>query len=89
MPMPTNKDELNKRPEAKNLIGIYSSLTGLTLEKSISEFSEKNFSQFKEKLSQVLVEKISPISKEIKKLLIITSVFIGRGITVKLLRNYA
>ena len=69
MPMPTNKDELNKRPEAKNLIGIYSSLTGLTLEKSINEFSERNFSEFKEKLSQVLVEKISPISKEISKLL--------------------
>ena len=69
LPMPSNKDELNKRPEAKNLIGIYSSLTGLTFEKSINEFSGKNFSEFKEKLSQVLVEKISPISKEIKKLL--------------------
>ena len=69
LPMPSNNDELNKRPEAKNLIGIYSSLMGLTFEKSINEFSGKNFSEFKEKLSQVLVEKISPISKEIKKLL--------------------
>jgi len=69
LPMPSNNDELNKRPEAKNLIGIYSSLTGLTFEKSINEFSGKNFSEFKEKLSQVLVGKISPISKEIKKLL--------------------
>ena len=69
LPIPSNNDELNKRPEAKNLIGIYSSLTGLTLEKSINEFSGKNFSEFKEKLSQVIVEKISPISKEIKKLL--------------------
>ena len=69
LPMPSNNEELGKRPEAKNLIGIYSSLTGLTFEKSINEFSGKNFSEFKEKLSQVLVEKISPISKEIKKLL--------------------
>ena len=69
LPMPSSNDELNKRPEAKNLIGIYSSLTGLTFEKSINEFSERNFSEFKEKLSQVIVEKISPISKEIKKLL--------------------
>ena len=69
LPMPSNNDELNKRPEAKNLLGIYSSLTGLTFEKSINEFSGKNFSEFKEKLSQILVEKISPISKEIKKLL--------------------
>ncbi len=69
LPMPSNINEINRRPEAKNLLGIYSSLTGLTFEKSINEFSGRNFSEFKEKLSQVLVEKISPISKEIKKLL--------------------
>ena len=69
LPMPTSKEELKNRPEAKNLIGIYSSLTGLEIEKSINEFSGKNFSEFKENLAQVLVEKIEPISKEIKKLL--------------------
>ena len=69
LPMPTSRDELENRPEAKNLIGIYSSLSGLTLEKSVIEFSGKNFSKFKESLSQVLVDKIQPISKEIKKLL--------------------
>jgi len=67
--MPSSNEELDKRHEAKNLIGIYSSLTDTNLEKSINEFSGKNFSEFKEKLSQVLVEKISPISKEISKLL--------------------
>ncbi len=69
LPMPLNIDELDKRPEARNLIGIFSSLSGLTLEKTIKEFSGKNFSIFKESLSQVLVDKISPISSEIKKLL--------------------
>ena len=69
LPMPSSVEELNKRPEAKNLIGIYSSLLDTTLENTINEFSSKNFSQFKEKLSQVLVDKISPISDEIKKLL--------------------
>ena len=69
LPMPSSNEELNKRHEAKNLIGIYSILTDTKLEKSINEFSGKNFSEFKEKLSQVLVEKISPISKEISKLL--------------------
>jgi len=67
--IPSSIEELSERPEAKNLIGIYASLTGLTLEKSISNFSGKNFSEFKESLSQVLVDKIAPISKEIKKLL--------------------
>tara|TARA_B100001063_G_scaffold85704_1_gene79747 strand:- start:2156 stop:3157 length:1002 start_codon:yes stop_codon:yes gene_type:complete len=69
LPMPSSSDELNKRPEAKNLIGIYSSLTGVSLAKSIDEFSGKNFSQFKEILSEILVNKINPISVEIKKLL--------------------
>jgi|TARA_B110001452_G_scaffold83794_1_gene68500 tryptophanyl-tRNA synthetase len=67
--MPSNIDELNERPEAKNLIGIYSSLTNSSMEKSIIDFSGKNFSEFKENLSQVLVDKIIPISLEIKKLL--------------------
>ena len=69
LPMPSNIEELNKRPEAKNLISIFSSLSGLTLDKSIEEFSGKNFSKFKESLSQVLVDKITPISFEIQKLL--------------------
>ena len=67
--MPLSSDELNERPEAKNLLGIYSSLSDTPLEKSIKEFSGKNFSHFKDMLSQVLVDKITPISAEIKKLL--------------------
>ena len=68
LPLPSNPNELESRPEAKNLLGIYSSLNNLTLDQSIKEFSGKNFSEFKEKLSQVLVEKMKPISFEIKKL---------------------
>ena len=69
LPLPFNKDDLDKRPEAKNLLGIYSSLTSSDSEKTIKDFSGKNFSDFKEILTEVLVEKISPISIEIKKLL--------------------
>ena len=69
MPMPSDIEELNKRPEARNLINIYTSLTNSSLEKSIKEFSGKNFSNFKENLAQTLIDKINPISTEIKKLL--------------------
>jgi tryptophanyl-tRNA synthetase len=69
LPMPKNLKEINERLEAKNLIGIYASLTNSTLEKSIEIFSGKNFSEFKEKLSEVLIDKIEPISIKIKKLL--------------------
>ena len=69
LPMPKTTKELEDRLEAKNLIGIYASLTNSTLEKSVESFVGKNFSEFKEKLSEVLVNKIEPISREIKKLL--------------------
>ncbi len=69
LPLPKKIEELEKRPEAKNLIGIYSSLMNNTLQKSIDEFAGKNFSEFKEKLSEVVVNEINPISLKIKELL--------------------
>ena len=69
LPMPTNIKDLDKRPEARNLLGIYSSLKKIDLERSVKEFSGKNFSEFKENLAQVLVDKVFPLSLEIKKLL--------------------
>jgi len=69
LPMPKTIKELHERLEAKNLIGIYASLTNSTLEKSVESFAGKNFSEFKEKLSEVVIDKIEPISLEIKKLL--------------------
>ena len=69
LPMPETIKELDERLEAKNLVGIYASLTNSTLEKSIEIFAGKNFSEFKEKLSEVITNKIEPISFEIKKLL--------------------
>ena len=69
LPIPSTLKELNSRPEARNLIGIYSSLANSTLENSIQDFMGKNFSEFKNKLSQILIDKIGPISNEIKRLL--------------------
>ena len=67
--MPQDIKQLDKRLEAKNLLGIYASLSNLTLENSVENFSGKNFSEFKEQLAEELVNKIEPISNEIKKLL--------------------
>ena len=69
LPLPEDIKGLAERPEAENLLGIYSSLKKDSVENSIKEFKKKNFSEFKEKLSEVLIEKIEPISKEIKRLL--------------------
>ena len=67
-PIPENDAGLSKRPEVENLLGIYSSLSNQSLDKTLSEFSGKNFSDFKKNLADILVEKISPISKEIRKI---------------------
>ena len=67
--MPKDIKELDGRLEAKNLLGIYSSLNNSNLEKSINKFSSKNFLEFKQQLSELLINKILPISQEIKKLL--------------------
>ena len=69
LPIPNDMNELDERFEAKNLLGIYSSLTNSNLQKSLQKFAGKNFSEFKEKLAEKLVNQIEPISKEIKKLL--------------------
>ena len=82
LPLPETINNLKERPEAENLLGIYSSLKNQNLEKSLIEFNGKNFSEFKKQLSEVLIERIEPISKEIKKLLedikFLDSVFIRR-----------
>ena len=69
LPLPSTIEELEKRPEAKNLICIYSSLMNNKLQNSIDEFAGKNFSEFKEKLSEKVVNEINPISLKIKDLL--------------------
>ena len=68
-PLPGTKEDLDQRPEAKNLINIYCSLSEQKLEKVISEFEGKNFSYLKDNLSDLIIEKICPIGNEIKKLL--------------------
>ena len=67
--MPGLKDNLEKRLEVQNLLGIYSSLSNQTSDKTKIEFEGKNFSFFKDKLSELLVEKIDPIARKIKDLL--------------------
>ena len=68
-PIPNNNEELKNRPEAANLIGIYSSLKNQNIDTTLKEFGGKNFSEFKNNLSEQLIDKISPISKEINNLL--------------------
>ena len=68
-PIPDNINDLEKKPEALNLINIFSDLTNSSLEESLNELKGKEYSYLKNKLSEVLVEVICPIGKKINELL--------------------
>ena len=68
-PLPETLEELKNRPEAHNLISIYSSLADQTLEKALKEFSGKGFSHFKPRLIDLAVETLNPITREMRNLL--------------------
>ena len=57
------------KPEALNLLSIYSELTKKSLDKIISEMAGKEYSILKTKLAEVLINEITPVGKEIQKLL--------------------
>ena len=50
-PIPGEIKSLQKKPEALNLLTIYSELTKKSLEKTISEMAGKEYSFFKNKIS--------------------------------------
>ena len=74
-PLPNNVEELSKRPEIDNLVGIYAALAGtskdagLNLLLSTSGEGPSLFSGFKRALTEVAVEKLDPIRSEIDRLM--------------------
>ena len=67
--IPDNLKSLEEKPEALNLINIYSEISKLSLEKVLNEMSGKEYSYLKTKLSELLIQEITPVGKEIKKIL--------------------
>jgi|TARA_B110000444_G_scaffold251752_1_gene280062 tryptophanyl-tRNA synthetase len=67
--IPDNVKDLEKKPEALNLINIYSDMTNSSLEQSLNELNGKEYSYLKNKLSEILIEAICPVGKKVKELL--------------------
>ena len=68
-PIPDNLSNLEKKPEALNLINIYAEMTKKSLDAVLNEVAGKEYSFLKTKLSDVLISEIAPVGKEINKLL--------------------
>ena len=68
-PIPDNLKQLEKKPEALNLLNIYSELSKNNLEKTLQVMAGKEYSFLKKKLAEILISEIEPIAQEIKKLI--------------------
>lgn len=67
-PLPQDPKELEQRPEADNLIGIYAALKGTSKAEILNEFGGAQFSTFKNALVDLAAAKLGPIGAEMKKL---------------------
>lgn len=67
-PLPETVEELEKRPEADNLVGIYAALADTTREQVLQQFGGKLFSDFKAALIELAVAKLGPIGTEMQRL---------------------
>ena len=68
-PIPSDIKSLQNKPEALNLLTIYSELAKKSLETITSEMSGKEYSFLKSELTELIVNEITPVGKEIQKLL--------------------
>jgi tryptophanyl-tRNA synthetase len=67
-PLPESMDGLEGRPEAKNLVTIYSVLAGETPQAVLSRYAGQGFGAFKPALAELLVETMRPIKNRLDAL---------------------
>jgi tryptophanyl-tRNA synthetase len=67
-PLPETVTELDERPEAANLVGIYAALSNATVEEVLKTFAGAQFSAFKEALTELAVTTLGPIGAEMARL---------------------
>jgi tryptophanyl-tRNA synthetase len=67
-PISDNEKDLEQRPEADNLVGIYAALADISKAAVLNEFAGAQFSDFKGKLVDLAVAKLGPIGDDMKRL---------------------
>ena len=68
-PLPETLEELEGRPEAQNLLGIYAALSDRTRKDVLEEYAGQQFSVFKPALVELAVSVLAPITTEMKRLM--------------------
>ncbi len=67
-PLPESIEELEKRPEADNLVGIYAALSDQTRQDVLAKQAGAQFSTFKQELADLAVSVLGPIGAEMQRL---------------------
>ena len=67
-PLPEDPRALEGRAEAKNLVGIYSAVTGASVNEVLGDFAGQGFGTFKPALAEVLIGLIAPIRERLTDL---------------------
>ncbi|MBD2840708.1 tryptophan--tRNA ligase [Erythrobacter rubeus] len=67
-PLPSEAQGLEGRAEAQNLVGIFSALTGRSVDEVLADHGGEGFGAFKPALGEVLVETLSPINARFMEL---------------------
>ena len=68
-PLPATFAELAERPEARNLVTIYSALAGISTDAVMAEYGGKGFGAFKPALADLAVATLAPIRERLTALL--------------------
>ncbi len=66
--LPSEVKGLEGRPEAENLVGIYSALADLSRDEVLRQFGGSQFSTFKPALADLAVAKLAPIASEMRRI---------------------
>ncbi len=67
--LPATLDELEGRPEARNLLTIFAALADRNAQDVLTDYAGKGFGQFKPALADLAVAKLGPIRDEMLRLL--------------------
>jgi len=65
-PLPDTVEGLEGRPEARNLVGIYATLTDQTQSGVLTEFAGQGFGAFKPALADVIIDVVRPITARLE-----------------------
>jgi len=68
-PLPEKLEDLEDRPEAANLVGIYAALADISKADVLKEYAGAQFSVFKPALTELAMDKFGPIGEEMKRLM--------------------